>query len=340
MINDKDENKKFIMGTLARKVSKRCVIRVADVVRLAMKIGLPMNKLKQKGVNNICHRLGISFSMLFTKAGAGKKGKLQYPIRTAGSGVAGLTFFMTDGSVIKVVEFTKTGQGKTLRRAVSRSAGLPSGLAAGGHSIPRAEFMHELRMTDKAHRLFGNTPKVLRWVILKGKYGSTFGVMQLSKAKGVPLTDAITNAGNTRALAMARAHGKQVAKTHAKDFSHGDMHSQNVMVHKGKLTMIDFGRSTTKRLVEKYTRTKPWASIRLFDVVAPYRDHARSHSVAVADAFLKGYVDASKAAGKPLPKGIDRVRDDYEDLTYDLLDSVLDSVNMIARATQKKARGH
>ncbi len=323
------------MGALARKVSKRCDVRVADVVRLAVKIGLPMNKLKQKGANNICHRLGIAFSMLFSKGGAGKKGrkgKLQYPIRTAGSGVAGLTFFMTDGSVIKVVEFSKK---RTSRRR--GSTGLPSGLAAGGHSIPRAEFMHELRMTDKAHKLFRNAPKVLRWVILRGKYGSTFGVMQLSRAKGVTLADAISKATKTQALALATAHGKQVAKTHAKDFSHGDMHSQNVMVHKGRLTMIDFGRATTKRLVDKYTRPKPWQSIRLFDVVAPYRDHANSHSRAVADAFLDGYKRAMKAAGKPLPAGIEHVRDDYEDLVYDLLDSVLDSVNMIASATQKEA---
>jgi tRNA A-37 threonylcarbamoyl transferase component Bud32 len=331
------------MGRTALRVGKVCKIRLSDVVRLAMKVGLPMERLRQRGANNVCHRLGVAFSMLFLRAGQAKR-KLQYPVRVAGSGVAGLTFFMTDGSVIKVVEFSRAGRAgrsKRSKRAGRASLLLPSGLAAGGHSIPRDEFMHEIRMTGEAHRMFGNAPRVLRWVVLKGKFGSTFGIMQLSKAKGVPLTEAIEKAGRSSAaaLALARRHGKQVARTHAKDFSHGDMHSQNVMVHGGRLTMIDFGRATSKRLVERYTKNKPWEAIRLFDVAAPYRDHARSHSVAVADAFLGAYVAELRAAGKALPKGIDRIRDDYDDLVFDNLDSVLNSVNMIARGVQKRLGG-
>lgn len=325
------------MGRTALRVGKVCKIRLSDVVQLAMKVGLPMERLRQRGANNICHRLGAAFSMLFLRAGRGKR-KLQYPVRVAGSGVAGLTFFMTDGSVIKVVEFSRAGRGKRSKRAGRASLLLPSGLAAGGHSIPRDEFMHEIRMTEEGRRMFDNVPRVLRWVVLKGKFGSTFGIMQLSKAKGVPLTEAIGRAGRSSAaaLALARRHGRQVAKTHAKDFSHGDMHSQNVMVHGGKLTMIDFGRATSKRLVERYAKNKPWEAIRLFDVAAPYRDHARSHSVAVADAFLEAYVRELRAAGKALPRGIDRIRDDYDGLVFGNLDSVLNSVNMIARGVQKR----
>jgi len=278
--------------------------------------------------------------MLFHKGGVvGSRSKpTPIPVRTAGSGVAGLTFFMTDGSVIKVVEFTRSRSEMARRKTrILQSLRLGSGLAPGGHSIPRAEFMHEIAMTRKAHSMFGNTSKVMRWVILKGKFGSVFGVMQLSKAAGKPMADAIVNMPRTKQLKLAREHGRMVARTHAKGFSHGDMHSQNVMVSKGgKLTVIDFGRATTRRLVGKYTRRDPWESILLFDVAAPYRDHMRSHSKEIADAFLDGYLDAAHAAGNAPPKGVDRIPEDYEDMVFDNLDSVLDSVNRVARARMQQ----
>lgn len=305
----------------------------------------------------ICDRLGKALSMLFQEGGSSRRRNNNsssksrrsrsrsrslkpspIPVRTAGSGVAGLTFFMSDGSVIKVVEFTRSRSEIARRKTrILHSLRMGSGLAPGGHSIPRAEFLHEIAMTRKAHSMFGNTSKVMRWVILKGRFGSVFGVMQLSKAAGRPMADAIVGMAKAKQLRLAREHGRMVARMHAQGFSHGDMHSQNVMVSKGgRITVIDFGRATTRRLVGKYTRRDPWEAIRLFDVAAPYRDHMRSHSREIADAFLAGYVGAMHAAGKAPPKGVERIPEEYEDLVFDNLDSVLDSVNRVARARMRR----
>ncbi len=325
--------------------SPRCHIDVRDVSRFAAKIGLhPSAALRPpagsrppaalRSARSICNRLGTALSMLFGKTGK----RFPIPVRTAGSGVAGLTFFMSDGSVIKVVEFTRSRSEVARRKTrILHSLRMGSGLAPGGHSIPRAEFMHEIEMTRKAHAMFGNTSRVLRWVILKGRFGSVFGVMQLSKAAGKPLTDAIAGTSRARQLKLAREQGRIVARMHARGFSHGDLHSQNAMVGKGgRITVIDFGRATTRRLVRKYARRDPWESIRLFDVAAPYRDHVRSHSREVAAAFLQGYLDAARASGSAPPRGVDRIPEEYEDLVFDNLDSVLDSVNQIAKARMRR----
>lgn len=362
---------------VAKKVEIICDVRPAVVKKLGSYMGIPLANLRGKGPNNVCHALGVGLSLLFQRKSriaaqrhARHTHTFAYPIRTAGAGISGLNFFMSDGTIIKIVKFHQSKgrlrrKGRTQqKRATTLAAFLTnrtrktyqSGLKSGGHSTPMSEFVHEIAMTKKAHLKLRNTPDIARHIILRGRGGVLLGIMQQTKAPGVTLAKQMERAPRDMQLKLARAHGTQVARTHAANFSHGDMHSANIMVKvdskdKPTFTIIDFGRATTKRQTmqvyhNKAKATAVWRQIMLFDVAHPYRDHVRD-SRAVADAFLAGYVAHIQSHNKkgsarvPIPP-IQLIRKEYERMTHDNLNAVLDTVAKIAdrriRKRFKKAK--
>jgi hypothetical protein len=344
---------------IARQVNTTCEIRPSVVRKLGVYMGIPLQHLREKGPNNVCHALGIGMSMLFQTAGQRQPPTFAYPIKTAGSGITALSFFMSDGSIIKVVKFHKDRRQKGRRRRGSHAflsaymasrtrKTYQSGFKSGAYSTPMSEFVHEIVMTKKAHRKFKNTPDVPKAIILRGKTGVLLGIMQQTRAPGVELAAEMDRRGvglGTK-LRLARAHGAQVARTHVADFSHGDMHSGNIMVRltpqdQPKFTMIDFGRATTKKQVLEAWKGKGlsvWHTILLFDVVHPYRNHMRDSRI-VADTFLAGYVSYLKLHDPkmriPRPPIAD-VRSNYDKLTFATINAVLDSVSKIANTRVRK----
>jgi len=168
----------------AEKVVKLCDIEPRRGRLFAKKLGvrIPGGSKPAADVRNVCHVLGVALSKLFRG-----ESSFAYPVRVAGSGVAGLAFFMDDGTVIKTVELEREKEQGDNKRPAFRGE---HGLAPGGKAIPLGHFVHEIAMTRKARKLFGrvfNVPKVMRSVVLRGAKGVRIAVMQQGRAPGVTL---------------------------------------------------------------------------------------------------------------------------------------------------------
>lgn len=262
-------NALFRLDQIAQKreharVGKICSIRAHQVWRLARALGisLPASQLRSfEGPRNICHALGSALSALFTSGHgpAPRKRTYAYPVRVLGSGVAGVAFCMSDGTVIKAValrggshnkavalrgEARRTGEKRALAQSAPARA-RTAGLASYGRAVPLREFLYETRITRRAHDTFDSSragrfrvPRVLRHVVLEGRLrhgrpGGRVGVMQLSWAPGVTLHEAIERSPPAVGAALARRHGRALAAVHEKGWVHGDMHSSNVIVNMG-----------------------------------------------------------------------------------------------------------
>lgn len=305
-----------------REVLRLCKVEPRQVRLLAARLGvrLPMRAdgvepvpgaPSDVGLRNTCHVLGTAMSMLF-------KGERNYayPVRVAGSGVAGLVFFMSDGSVIKVSQVYAHG------RRPKDGGGLVAGR---GKAIPLEEFAHEVAMTRAARLRFRGTsafrvPRVPRVVVLRGPSGARVGVMQQSRAPGVTMAAYLRDPAHSREerLAAAAAHGRALGALHAAGWVHGDLHTENVLAEqrkKGrsapppKVTIIDWGRSNTRRRIMAHAPSQEmaralWAKFVRYEVAFPYNDMA-SHGAgrAAAEAYLEAYLAASGAARGQGPVG-------------------------------------
>jgi hypothetical protein len=346
-----------------RDVMRMCQVKASQVRILAKRLGVRLPRGGGAGgktaevvpgapadvaVRNVCHILGTAMSMLF-------KGERNYayPVRVLGSGVAGLAFFMSDGTVIKTLDLHLPGQQRSDR------GGLVPGRA---RSIPEREFLHELAMTRQARRRFGGSggafsvPGVQRAVILRGPKGARVGVMQQTLARGMTVAAFLRNPAHPQAarLAAARAHGRAVGTLHASGWVHGDPHTENAFVAAGKksaaarprITLIDWGRANTRRLIERYAggaeRAKAlWAKFLRYESAWPYRDMAiHGPGRPVADAYLEGYVHAARGPGGPIAEGIVNpaaIRTDYYGLVENNTGAMFTALELVSRGEARAA---
>jgi len=333
-----------------RDVLRICRVNSAQVRMLARRLGvnLPQGKGSRErvpgapsdvAVRNVCHVIGTAMSMLFKG-----ENNYAYPVRVAGSGVAGLAFFMSDGTVIKVADLHMPGKRRT------DGGGLVPGR---GRSIPQHEFLHEVAMTRHARKRFAGShaltvPRLPRAVILRGPAGARVGVMQQAPAAGMTMAAFLKSAVHSQAakLAAARAHGKAVGTLHAAGWAHGDPHTENVFVHIGargpRVTVIDWGRANTHRAITRHAETTDkaralWTKFLRYESAFPYRDMA-THGPGrpSADASLEVYVQASGAPdGKgPVAQGIVNpaaIRSDYHGLVENNVGAMFTALDLVAR---------
>jgi hypothetical protein len=338
-----------------RDVLKLCQVRASQVRILAKRLGVRLPSAsreqvpgapKDVSVRNVCHVLGTAMSMLF-------KGERNYayPVRVAGSGVAGLAFFMSDGTVIKVTDLHLPG-----RRRLDRGGLVPGR----GASIPEHEFLHELRMTRLARSRFAGSklfavPHVPRAVILRGPKGARVGVMQQTVAAGTTMAAFLRDTAHhpqALRLAAAKAHGRAVGALHAAGWVHGDPHTENVFVRAGagargpRVTIIDWGRANTRRQIRRHAKSPQagealWAKFLRYESAFPYRDMA-THGPGrpAADAYLEGYMEGSSALkGKgPVAEGIVNpaaLRADYHGLVQNNVGAMFQALEMVGRNAGK-----
>jgi tRNA A-37 threonylcarbamoyl transferase component Bud32 len=341
------------------QVLRLCEITPQQVRVLAGKLGVRVPSHRNERVagapedlalRNTCHILGTAMSMLF-------KGERNYayPIKVAGSGVAGLAFFMSDGSVIKVAEVYDKG------RRPKNGGGLVPGR---GRAVPIHEFAHEVVMTRAARRRFADSrdvrvPKVPRVVVLNGPKGARIGVMQQSRAPGVTMAAFLRDTrvpAQTR-LAAAEAHGRAVGTLHAAGWAHGDIHTENVLVMAGptklRLTVIDWGRSNTRSRILTHAGDighALWRKFVRYEVAFPYNDMAtHGPGRAFAEAYLRGYGAASGAAKGEGPIGqglvdVESVRRDYHGLVQNNVNAMFKALDVVAPHTsvrrKRSAKSH
>jgi tRNA A-37 threonylcarbamoyl transferase component Bud32 len=341
------------------KVVDTCGINRLEVGQLASKMGirLPHNV---KGQDNVCHILGVAMSLIFTRNAR----TYPYPVRVVGSGVAGIAMFMSNGTIIKLADLKPGKRAKTvLHRKTppsiyskrgsssssssssrSYSSSMQSGLASGGQSIPRAEFVHEIVMTRKAHSAFGNTPNIINHAILIGKGRSRIGVMQMNFMPGRTVSDEmmLRSVPSSRKVQIAANHGKILARVHARNWIHGDMHTNNVMVVPGtaRLNVIDWARSNRKDLVVnhhpkgKAAGLKLWKRALINDLCFVYRDYINSYGKGYAEAMLNSY---AAGAGKALRHvTTDMVRAHYQRLVMSNVQAMFGALTVVSKAMSKQ----
>lgn len=351
------------------KVVNACSINRLEVSFLAAKMGirLPANV---KGKDNVCHILGVAMSLIFTRKARTVARSYPYPIKVVGSGIAGIAMFMSDGTILKlsdlqqrsrstkarskaVVRMKKT-PGSVYSRSASFSSSSPpssssspsssspgrSGLALGGQSVPREEFVHEIVMTRKAHSAFGNTPNILNHAILIGKGRARIGVMQMTFVPGRTVSDemSLRSVPASRKVQIAVSHGRVLARVHAKDWIHGDMHTNNVMVVPGtaRLNVIDWARANRKDLVVsshprgRAAGLKLWRRAMINDVSFVYRDYINSYGKGYADAFLTAY---GAARGKGLRfVTVQQIQAHYQHLVMSNVQAMFNALTAVSKA--------
>jgi len=324
-----------------REVLELCKVEPRQVRVLAKKLGVRLGPTERVpgvpediALRNTCHVLGTAMSTLFRG-----QGNYAYPIKVAGSGIAGLVFFMSDGSVIKTFAVYAPGR-------KPRDGG---GLLPRSQAIPLHEFGHEVVMTRAARRRFKGTgvpfrvPRVPRVIVLRGRSGARIGVMQQSRAPGITVGAFLRNTSNPKALrmAVAAAHGKALGTLHAAGWVHGDLHTENAMVEVSKgiarrppgsgnpadaialrarrpskhaaprirFTIIDWGRSNTRHRIMAHSPSEEsgralWTRFVRYETAFPYNDMATNGpGRAIADAYLDAYIRASGAAKGKGPIG-------------------------------------
>jgi hypothetical protein len=314
----------------AARVVKLCNVDPRRVRLFAKKLGVPLpggSGGDRDGVRNVCHALGVALSQLFRG-----EGSFGYPVRVAGSGVAGLAFFMDDGTVIKAVEVKGKGGGGF--------RGEP-GLVHGGKAIPLGQFVHEIAMTRRAGKAFRDSfgvPRILRSVVLRGAKGVRVAVMQQSRAPGVTMAAFLRSAevpAEVRHKA-ARMHGLAVAALHRKGWAHGDIHSENVMVdwRRGqaapKLTVIDWGRANTLNAIRARAKEGQsaalWDKFLRYEKAFPYNDMmTHGPGRAFAESYLAGCCGKDDAAA-------DKIRDDYHGIVNNNYMAMFQALDLVTRS--------
>jgi hypothetical protein len=321
----------------AARVVKLCAIEPRRVRLFAKKLGVRVGGRQQPAdVHSVCHVLGVALSKLFR----GEE-SFAYPVRVAGSGVAGLAFFMDDGTVIKAVEVAAERGEKPKQPQAFR--GEP-GLVPGGKAIPLGQFVHEIAMTRRARKLFGGrfgVPKVLRSVVLRGAKGVRIAVMQQGRAPGVTMAAFLRDAKvpiDVRHRA-ARMHGRAVAALHRKGWAHGDIHSENVMVawrggkdDRPRLSVIDWGRANTRGAIVARAKDPSkadalWAKFLRYERAFPYNDmitHGPGRSF--AESYLGGLYPDAKDRAKA-----EAIRGDYHGLVNNNYMAMFQALDLVTR---------
>jgi hypothetical protein len=344
-----------------REVLELCKVEPRQVRVLAKKLGVRLGPTERVpgvpediALRNTCHVLGTAMSTLFRG-----QGNYAYPIKVAGSGIAGLVFFMSDGSVIKTFAVYAPGR-------KPRDGG---GLLPRSQAIPLHEFGHEVVMTRAARRRFKGTgvpfrvPRVPRVIVLRGRSGARIGVMQQSRAPGITVGAFLRNTSNPKALrmAVAAAHGKALGTLHAAGWVHGDLHTENAMVEVSKgngkhaaaprirFTIIDWGRSNTRHRIMAHSPSEEsgralWTRFVRYETAFPYNDMATNGpGRAIADAYLDAYIRASGAAKGKGPIGeklVDpqAIRRDYHGLVNNNVSAMFRALSLVAPHTARGAK--
>jgi len=348
-----------IQGREYGRVVDACAINRLEVLQLARKMGIRLPR-NTKGKENVCHILGVAMSLVFTRNTRTVARSFPYPVRVVGSGIAGLAMFMSDGTILKLADLhtprrlsmrSKVRKVSAARRtpgsiyssaarSFSSSSSSGSGLAPGGQSVPRAEFVHEIVMTRKAHAAFHNTPNILNHAILLGRGRARIGVMQMTFVPGRTVSDemVLRSVPASRKLAIAVNHGRILAKVHARNWIHGDMHTNNVMVVPGtaKLNVIDWARSNRKELVvNSHPRGRPaglklWRRALINDISFVYRDYINSYGKGYADAMLNAY---GAAGGKALRfVAVEEIRAQYQKLVTTNVQAMFNALTVVSKA--------
>lgn len=359
-----------VQGKEYGRVVNACAINRHEVSHLARKMGIALPR-NVKGKENVCHILGVAMSLVFSRDVRTVARSFPYPLRVVGSGVAGLAIFMSDGTILKLADLQHSRGSVIMKRsrAVSRSkrtpgsiysastsrsrsssssssSSSPSGLAPGGQSIPRAEFVHEIVMTRKAHSLFGNTPNILNHAILLGRRGARIGLMQMTFVPGRTVSDemVLRSVPASRKMAIAAAHGRALAKVHARNWIHGDMHTNNVMVVPGtaRLNIIDWARANRKELVVgshphgRQAGLKLWRRALINDICFVYRDYINSYGKGYADAMLNAY-GAAKGKGLRVVT-FDEIRAHYQRLVTSNVQAMFSALTVVSNAMAKHTK--
>jgi hypothetical protein len=329
-------------------------VEPSQVRLLAKKLGvrLPLKTERVPGappdvaLRNACHVLGTAMSTLFRG-----EGTYAYPVKVAGSGITAISFFMSDGSVIKVSEVYKPG-----RRPKDYG-----GVSVRARAIPLYEFGHELAMTRAARRKFKGmssvlrVPRVPRVVVLKGPTGARIGVMQQSRAPGVTVAAFLKDSSRPRGLrlAAAEAHGRALGTLHAAGWVHGDLHTENALIEPVKsnpprfvYTVIDWARANTRRRLMAHAPSEEagralWTKFVRYETAFPYSDMAtHGPGRAFADAYLRAYMKASGAAkGKgPVGEGLvdpEAIRTDFHGLVKNNQNAMFRGLELVAPHTAR-----
>lgn len=321
----------------AEKVVKLCDIEPRRVRLFAKKLGvrIPGGSKPAADVRNVCHVLGVALSKLFRG-----ESSFAYPVRVAGSGVAGLAFFMDDGTVIKTVELEREKDQGGKRPAFRGE----HGLVPGGKAIPLGHFIHEIAMTRKARKLFGrdfNVPKVMRSVVLRGAKGVRIAVMQQGRAPGMTLAAFLRDSKVPLEVRhrAARMWGRAVAALHDKGWAHGDIHSENVLVswRKGstrpRLSVIDWGRANTRRGIVSRAKDPSvaaalWSKFLRYETAFPYNDMmTHGPGRAFAESYLAGLYPSAKDKSKA-----DAIRADYHGLVNNNYMAMFRALDLVTRS--------
>lgn len=211
------------------------------------------------------------------------------PVRKLGAGISGVTFLMTDGSVVKLI-------------AIGKTHDTGAALTPGGEPIPEAEFRHEVECTYRAASLFNRiAPHVFRVpqvyeanIVRTPEDGRTYGIIHMELISGRPIVDVLKDA---RAGAHARTRaaerwGRALGEIHRAGVAHGDYHGHNAMVEDGTGAVIILDWARAQWLGPR--TAKSWTRLVNYDLDQAGRSLAKRGLRHATSVFRDAYVRAAE----------------------------------------------